>query len=151
MASSSIAGATAAYPFCGLARTVNGFDLVDARGLSCRRALVVVARVERGVRGDWACSRAVHAVFELRCLLGAAEVRVLERSPVVPRRSGGIVRLRNWSFRVAGAELLAREGRRGWISLGRAPWCIPTDGPQEVLLALHLAPMTPHGGCFRAR
>ena len=146
-----MAGAAPGHRFCGLARTVNGFDLVDARGLSCRRALVVIPRVERGERADWECSRAVHAVFELRCLLGAAEVRVLERSPLAPQRSGGVVRLRNWSFRIDGAKLLAREGRLGWISLGRAPWCIPSDGPQEVLLALRLAPITPHGGCFRAR
>ena len=139
------------YVFCGLARTVNGFDLVDARGIACAPARSVIGRVERGERGVWNCSRAMHAAFELRCQAGSREVRVLERSPIQPRRVGGVVRLRNWSFRLHGHSLLAREDRLGWVSLGPPPWCIPYAGPREVLVALRLRPVTPHGGCFRTR
>jgi hypothetical protein len=140
-----------AYVFCGLARTVNGFDLVDARGVACAPARSLISRIERGERGPWNCSRAIHAVFELRCQAGLREVRVLERSPIQPSRIGGVVRLRNWSFRVHGNSLLAREDQLGWVSLGPAPWCIPYAGPREVLVALRLRPITPHGGCFRTR
>jgi len=142
---------TLSYVFCGLARTVNGFDLVDARGLACARARSVMSRIERGERGVWNCSRAIHAVYELRCQAGRREIRVLERSPIQPRRSAGVVRLRNWSFRLHGHSLLAREDRLGWVSLGPPPWCIPYAGPREVLVALRLRPVTPHGGCFRTR
>lgn len=111
----------------------------------------MIGRIERDERGVWNCSRAVHAVFGLRCQAGLREVRVLERSPIEPRRVAGIVRLRNWSFRLRGKSLLAREDLLGWVSLGAAPWCIPYAGPREVLLALRLRPITPNGGCFRTR
>ena len=76
------------YSFCGLARTVNGFDLVDARRVGCPQARSTIARVERGERGVWNCSRAVSAVFELRCQAGRREVRVLERVPFRHKRAG---------------------------------------------------------------
>ena len=136
------------HTFCGLARTVNGFDLVDAAEIGCADARAAIVRIERGRRDAWQCSRGVNAVYELKCVNGAAVVRVLERSPVPVVRVGDGVRLVNWSFRVAGPRLEAREGRLGWISLGRAPWCVPFDGPREVLVALRLRPVTFSGGCF---
>ena len=156
MASAAATGAIGSnsggsFVFCGPARTVNGFDLVDARGVTCPPARLEINRIERGDRGVWNCSRAMHAVFELRCQAGLREVRVLERSPVQPTRIAGIVRLRNWSFRLDGDSLLTREDRLGWVSLGSAPWCIPYAGPREVLLALRLRPITSDGGCFRTR
>lgn len=139
------------FSFCGLARTVNGFELVDARGLSCAQARSAIRRIERGERDMWNCSRAMHAAFELRCQAGPREVRILERAPFRVTRVAGVVRLRNWSFRVQGNRLLAREGRLGWVSLGFAPWCIPFAAPREVFVVLSLRPITRHGGCFRRR
>jgi len=52
--------------FGGLARTVNGFDLVDARRVACAPVRSVIGRIERGERGVWNCSRGIHAVFVLR-------------------------------------------------------------------------------------
>ena len=91
-------GAACAPPpptFCGLARTVNGFDPVSAvKGISCPRARAAVRDVERGAPGPWVCSRAVHATFELDCRTSGAEVQVLERSPVAgdPPRCHGHAR-----------------------------------------------------------
>jgi hypothetical protein len=143
----ALAMLAASAQFCGLARTVNGFDLVRASDLGCRAALVVIARVERDDAARWNCSRAVHAGFELRCRFGTAVVDVLERSPVRPRRLGAAVRLANWTFRVSGGLLEGREGRLGWTRVARAPFCVPA-APREVLLALRLRPVTPNGGCF---
>jgi hypothetical protein len=56
------------------------------------------------------------------------------------------VTIANWSFRVHGHVLEARQDARGWLSLGRAPWCAP-DAPLEALEALHLH--RAGGGCFR--
>jgi hypothetical protein len=124
-------------------------DLVAAHGIGCAAARTAIVRIERDERGEWDCSRAMRAAFELRCLAGPREVRVLERAPVRVTRVGSIVRLRNWSFAVRGVRLVGRDGRRGWVSLGAPPWCIPFAGPREVLVALGLRPTTPHGGCFR--
>lgn len=137
--------------FCGLTRTVNGFDPVSAGDVACGNALPIVAAIERGERGAWACSRAVSADYELECRRGEAVIRVLERSPVLAvRRRSGTVRLANWLFRLRGRVLDAREDGSGWISLGHAPFCIP-DAPREVLVALRLRKLTPNGGCFAPR
>jgi hypothetical protein len=137
------------FVYCGVARTVNGFDLVAARGLFCRAARTAVVRIERDVRGPWLCSRAMHAGYELACAAGRREVRVLERSPVgLNREPGGVVSTYNWSWRVLHRRLEARQDGGGWIDLGPPPWCIPFDAPREVLLALHLRSTTADGGCF---
>ncbi|HZP72778.1 MAG TPA: hypothetical protein VFA97_05290 [Gaiellaceae bacterium] len=136
--------------FCGLARTVNGFDYVAAEGIPCAAALTETARIERGERGLWNCSRAMHGAVELACIDGARRLDLLERSPVRARRRGGIVVLANWSFRLRGGTIDGREGWGRWQSLGRAPWCIPSV-PREALVALALRPVTPHGGCFTSR
>jgi hypothetical protein len=133
--------------FCGLARTVNGFDPVSAAEVGCGDALSIVTAIERGDRQAWACARAVNADYELECRDGEAVIHVLERSPVpAVRRSGG-VRLANWLFRLRGHRLEAREDGSGWLSIGHAPFCVP-DAPREVLVALRLRPVTPNGGCF---
>lgn len=133
--------------FCGLARTVNGFDLVQARGIGCAAALTAIVRIERDERGAWACSRAMHAAYELDCRRGGQDLRVLERSPVPVVVRNRVATLANWSFRVRAHALEAHEGSLGWISLGPPPWCVP-DAPREVLLALRLRSLTPDGGCF---
>jgi len=148
-AGAAAAHAPAPFAFCGLSRTVNGFDPVRASGVRCGAALSDVSAIERGDRGDWACSRAMHAAYELECRRGAARLQVLERSPVpAVRRSDGTVDLANWRFRLAGRALWAREdGHAAWTRIGRAPFCVPA-APREVLVALRLRPLTPHGGCF---
>lgn len=134
--------------FCGLARTVNGFDPVRAAALDCASARDDIVAVERGDRGEWACSRAVHADYELECRNGEAIIQVLERSPVrAVRRASGLVRLANWSFRLDGKVLDAREDGGAWARIARTPFCVPT-APREVLVALRLRSLTPHGGCF---
>lgn len=113
-----------------------------------RRGPADVAAIERGEPGDWVCSRAVNATYELECRNGEAVIRVLERSPVpaVRRRSG--VRLANWLFLIHGRSLQAPEdGTARWLTLAHPPYCVPA-APREVLLALRLTPLTPHGGCF---
>jgi hypothetical protein len=139
------------FAFCGLARTVNGFDPVSAADVPCSSALPLVGAIERGDRGSWSCARAVNAEYELECRDGEAVLRVLERSPMAAlRRPSGVVRMANWLFRLRGRTLLAREDGAAWESIGRAPFCIP-DAPREVLVALRLRPVTPHGGCFTTR
>jgi hypothetical protein len=133
--------------FCGLARTVNGFDYVAAGGVACSAALGDAARIERGLRGAWDCSRSMHGAVELACEDGARRLDLLERSPVPARRRGSVVVLANWSFRLRGNRIDGRTNATGWRTLGRAPWCVP-DIPREVLVALRLRPLTPHGGCF---
>jgi hypothetical protein len=140
-----------ATAYCGLARTVNGFDYVRATGLGCAAARVNVAAIERDDRGSWTCARNVGGEIELTCTNGAEKVELLERSPVPATRApGGVVTLSNWSFRRHGREIEGRQDELGWISLGRAPWCIPGI-PREVLLALRLRSLTPDGGCFGPR
>jgi hypothetical protein len=141
----------APFAFCGLARTVNGFDPVSAADVPCGEALPLVAAIERGDRGTWTCSRAVNAAYELECRSGEAALRVLERSPVpVVRRASGVVRMANWLFRLRRRTLLAREDGGSWRAIGRAPFCVP-DAPREVLVALRLRPLTANGGCFTIR
>ena len=50
-------------------------------------------------------------------------------------------------FLVVPEAIRARSFRK---SVARAPFCVP-DAPREVLVALGLRPLTPHGGCFAAR
>lgn len=138
--------------WCGLARTVNGFDYVDATGIGCAAARVNTVAIERGNRGFWDCARNVDSTIELTCTNAKGQrIELLERSPVpVTRGRDGAVTLANWSFRLHGPVVEARENALGWISLGRAPWCVP-DVPREVLLALPLRSLTPDGGCFARR
>jgi hypothetical protein len=141
------AACVVAPEYCGLARTVNGFDYVRATGVGCAAALGSVPSFERGVRDGWACSRNVGSDVELTCVNGVQKIEVLERSPVPATRSGGTVTLSNWSFRLSAGVLLGREGAKPWRSFGRGPWCVP-DVPREVLVALRLRALTPSGGCF---
>jgi hypothetical protein len=146
-------GAACAPPtaYCGLARTVNGFDYVQATGLGCAAARVITVAIERNDRGPWTCARNVDGVIELTCTHTAQKIELLERSPVPAKvEPGGVVTLSNWSFRLHGAVLQGRQDALGWLSLGRAPWCIP-DIPREALLALPLKSVTPDGGCFGPR
>lgn len=136
--------------FCGLARTVNGFDPVRAGEIACGNALDIVTAVERGEHGDWMCSRAVNADYELDCRNGEDVIQVLERSPVPAIRLKGRVRMANWVFRLQGRTLQGREDGSGWTTIGRSPFCIP-DAPREVLVALRLRPLTPSAGCFTIR
>jgi hypothetical protein len=77
-------------------------------------------------------------------------IQVLERSPVpAVRRSGG-VRLANWLFRLRGRALQARQDGSSWMTLGRAPFCVPV-APRDVLVALRLRSLTPSSGCFTLR
>ena len=138
--------------FCGLARTVNGFDPVSAvKGISCGRARGAIRGVERGDAGPWVCSRAVHASYELDCRTSGAEIQVLERSPVPAVRRGGVVTLANWSFRLHGAGLQGLTGRGHWQTLiAQPPYCVP-DVPRQVLAALPLRRTTSAGGCYAPR
>ena len=138
--------------FCGLARTVNGFDPVRVvKGVACPRARSAVVGIEQGRPGPWSCSRAVHTDYELDCRTPAAELQVLERSPVAAVRHGGVVTLANWSFRLLGKQLQGRNERGRWqMLLEHPPYCIPA-APREALVALRLRPTTPHGGCFAPR
>ena len=138
--------------FCGFARTVNGFDPVRVvKGVSCPRARSAVAGVEHGAPGPWACSRAVHAAYELDCRTSGAEIQVLERSPVPAVRHGAVVTLANWSFRLRGEALEGRTATLGWRALiVRPPYCVPA-APREALVALGLRRTTPSGGCFAPR
>lgn len=137
--------------YCGLARTVNGFDYVQGTGVGCTAARVITAEIERNNRGPWTCARNVGGQIELTCTDGNEKIELLERSPV-PATVGpsGVVTLSNWSFRLHGSVLQGRQDALGWLSLGHAPWCIP-DVPREALLALRLKSLTPDGGCFRPR
>lgn len=137
--------------FCGLERTVNGFDPVEVvRGVACPQALALVAAIERGARGDWECSRAMHAVFELDCRRAGSELEVLERTPVRASLRGGSVQLANWSFHLRAGRMQGREPPGRWLDLGGPPFCEPAV-PREALVALRLRPLTPSGGCFTDR
>ncbi len=138
--------------FCGLARTVNGFDPVSAvKGISCPRARGAIRAVERGAFGPWVCSRAVHAAYELDCRTSGAEIQVLERSPVAAVRHGSAVRLANWSFRLQGPALQGRTGHGRWQTvIAHPPYCTPA-APREALVALPLRRVTPAGGCYVPR
>lgn len=147
-------GAPCAPPpptYCGLARTVNGFDAVAASIVTCGDALATVVHIERGDRGKWNCSRAVHGAVELDCHRGEDRLQVLERSPVAAVRRGNLVTLANWVFRLRGMRLEGRSDVGPWRLLtARTPYCEPTV-PHQVLVALRLRPLTRHGGCFDLR
>ena len=148
-----VAGIGAApAPFCGLARTVNGYDPVRAAGLPCAAARSTIRAIERGRRGNWVCSRSVRGTIELDCRNGTRRIEVLERSPVpAVRRPDGSVRLANWLFRIRARRLEAREdGGVRWQRIAGPPWCVPS-APREALVALRLRPLTAHGGCFSLR
>ena len=134
--------------FCGLARTVNGFDPVAARGLGCAAALAEAVRIERDTRGGWNCSRSVGGTVELDCRDGTAELEVLERAPVAASRRRGVVTLANWRFRLARLRVEGRSGGRWQVLVAAPPYCEPAV-PREALVALRLRPLTPNGGCFR--
>ncbi len=134
--------------FCGLARTVNGFDAVAASVVACGVALTTIVRLERGDRGDWSCSRAVGGAVELDCRRGESRLQVLERSPIAAVRHRGVVSLANWVFRLRGSRLEGRSRVGPWrLLIAKAPYCEPA-APHEVLVALRLRPQTRHGGCF---
>jgi hypothetical protein len=135
--------------YCGLARTVNGFDYVQSTNLACPSARGASVSIERGVRGPWVCSRLVGASVELSCTAANSRIDLLERSPVPATRHGAAVVLSNWTFRLRGRVVLGRPaGRLRWQTLARRRWCVP-EVPREVLTAFGLTPTTPHGGCFR--
>ena len=79
-------GAPCAPPppaFCGLARTVNGFDAVAASLVTCGSALATIVHIERGDRGAWA----VHAPSAARSSSSAARASSSFRSwSARPRR-----------------------------------------------------------------
>lgn len=134
--------------YCGLVRTVDGFEPVQAvRGIGCSSARTAVAALDRGERGQWDCSRAMHARFELDCRRPGEELQILERSPGPAHRHDGEVVLANWAFRLVGVRIEGRRRGGGWIDLSGAPFCEP-EVPREALLALRLRPLTPSGGCF---
>ena len=116
-------GAPCAIPppaFCGLARTVNGFDAVAASIVTCADALATIVHIERGDHGDWNCSRDVGGPVELDCHLGEERLQVLERSPVAASRRGDHVTLANWVFRLRGTQLEGRAApARGTFSSRR--------------------------------
>jgi hypothetical protein len=132
--------------FCGLARTAKGFAYVRATGMGCAAARAILASIDSGNPGPWACVANVDPVLERTCSKGDDRIEVLARSPVAVSESGGVVTIANWSFRVHGRVLQARQDERGWLSLGLAPWCAP-DAPLEALEALHLH--RAGEGCFR--
>jgi hypothetical protein len=131
--------------FCGLARTARGFDYVRATGLDCATALARIVSIERGSRESWTCVTNVDPDVERTCRNADERIEILARSPVPPSRAGAVVTIANWSFRLRGAVLQARQGTRGWLSLGPAPWCPPAV-PREALQALGLR--SDRDGCF---
>ena len=136
--------------FCGLARTVHGFDAVAASVVSCPDALTTIVHIDRGNRGNWNCSRTAGRTVELDCHRGDDRLEVLERSPVRAVRRTGVVKLANWVFRLRGKQLEGRNGLGPWHLLrSRPPYCEPTV-PHQVLVALGLRPVTQHPGCFVA-
>jgi hypothetical protein len=132
--------------FCGLARTSAGFDYVQATAIGCAAARGSLAGIDRGSRGTWSCVENVDPDLERTCSSGDERIEVLARSPVAPARVNGVVTIANWSFRLQGAVLEARQNARNWLSLGRAPWCPPAV-PQEALEAL--GRHADRDGCFR--
>lgn len=144
-ASAAACGGGHRAAFCGLVRA-QGFQPVQAvHGVSCADARAVV---RAGARG-WTCSRAMHAAYELDCRSGSRELQVLERVPVRATVRSGVVTIANWSFRLAGRRLQARNAG-AWLDLPGPPFCVP-DAPREALVALRLRKLTPHGGCFALR
>jgi hypothetical protein len=136
--------ATPPARFCGLALTSHGFDPVQAAGLTCSAADGAIVRIEAGQLGDWFCAPATDA-WKIDCRRGFTSVQALTHAPTPVARHGGLVSLADWSFRLRGHTLQAHQGRRRWLTLGRAPFCPPV-APREVLAALPLHATA--GGCF---
>jgi hypothetical protein len=142
-------GSSCATPppqFCGLALTSNGFDAVQAAGLACSDADAAVVQIEAGQRGDWVCSPASD-VAKLDCRRGFTRLQALTHAPARAVRTGPLVTFADWSFRVQGRTLQARQGARRWLTLGRSPFCPPV-APREVLVSL---PLRATGNCFSVR
>jgi hypothetical protein len=133
--------------FCGLARTSRGFAYVRATGIECAAARATLAAIDRGTPLAWSCVANVDPSIERTCRSGDGSIEILVRSPVAVTRVGGVVTIANWSFRLHGLVLQARQDERGWLSLGPAPWCAP-EAPLEALEALRLDHTA--GGCFRS-
>ena len=147
----TVAGCGTAHgrAFCGLVHTVNGFDPVEAVDrISCIAAEHAVAAIERGGGSGWDCSRAMHATYELDCVDGRRELRVLEQVPGKATRHGHAVVLAGWTFRIARGHLFAVAGG-ATLDLGPPPWCV-TESSRQALAALGLRPITPAGGCYRS-
>lgn len=132
--------------FCGLVRTAAGFEYVQATSLDCAAARTGLASIDRGSRGTWSCVDNVDPVLQRTCSSGDERIQVLARSPVSATRANGVVTIANWAFRLQGVLLEARQDGRGWLSLGRAPWCPPAV-PREALAAL--GRHADRNGCFR--
>ena len=133
--------------FCGLALTSHGFDPVQAAGLACSDADAAVVGIESNAAGNWFCSPANDTV-KIDCRRGFTSVQVLVHAPAPVVRRGAVVSLADWSFRLHGRTLQARQGSRRWRMLGRAPFCAPV-APSEVLRALPLRAAS--AGCFVPR
>jgi hypothetical protein len=140
--------ATPPAHFCGLALTNHGFDPVQAAGLPCSDADAAVVGIESNKDGGWFCSSA-SADVKLDCRRGFTSVQALVRAPAAVVRRGAVVSLADWSFRLQGRTLQARQGSRRWRTLGRAPFCAPV-APTEILRALPLRPAAT-AGCFVPR
>jgi hypothetical protein len=134
--------------FCGLALTSHGFDAVQAAGLACSDADAAAVGIEAGEHGDWICSPASDEAT-LDCRRGFTRLEALTHAPVGVVRHRLVVSLADWSFRVNGRTLQARQGSRRWLTLGRAPFCPPL-APREVLASLPLR-ATAAGDCFIPR
>jgi hypothetical protein len=140
--------ATPPPQFCGLALTSHGFDPVQAAGLPCSDADAAVVGLESNELGDWICSPASDSV-KIDCRRGFTSVQALVHAPATVVRRGAVVTLADWSFRLHGHTLQARQGSRRWRTLGHAPFCAPV-APSEVLRALPLRPAAT-AGCFVPR
>ena len=132
---------------CGLARTVRGFEPVQAAGTDCPEAREAVAAAERGTARGWGCTRRARRGVEMDCVEGVAHARVLAHPAEPAVRHRGFVSVAQWSFRVRSNHLEAREGAHGWIELARAPFCVPLV-PSEVLVALELHRVRRGTSCF---
>ena len=139
-------GAACAFS-CGLARTVKGFEPVQAAGIDCPEARRIVAAAERGAVRGWACTRRAGRGVDSDCVEGVAHARVLARPAEPAVRHRGFVSVAQWSFRVHSDRLEARDGAHGGIGVGRAPFCVPLV-PREVLVALALHRVPRDTSCF---
>lgn len=138
--------------FCGLIRTASGFVPVRAAVIDCGDARTEATALAGSPQPGWSCNAPSGGDVFLDCTRGEEEIGFLRRSPLpAVRRWSGAVRLANWLFRVGGRRLEAREdGTPGWVTLGRAPFCLPV-APRAVLVALRLEATTPGGTCFAPR
>jgi hypothetical protein len=132
---------------CGLARTVRGFEPVQAAGIDCPEAREAIAAAERGTARGWACTRRARRGVQIDCVEGVAHARALVRPAEPTLRHRGFVSVAQWSFRVRSDHLEAREGLHGWVDVARAPFCVPLV-PSEVLVALGLHRVRRDTSCF---